>query len=227
MRRALSVFLPLLAVLALATWRARGPEPKPATAPPREFSAARAMDVLRATLAEQTPHPVASPANARVRDRIVARFRDLGYPANVHRTFACNAHAVCANVDNILAGAPNAAVLLVAHYDSVGAGPGASDDGMGIATLLEIARAIRGERFHNSVAFLVDDGEEAGLLGAEGFVAQGGAPRIVINVENRGTYGLSNMFETSRGNRWLVRHLARALERPQGSSLFYAIYNLL
>ena len=34
-------------------------------------------------------------------------------------------------------------VLLAAHYDSVGAGPGASDDGMGMATLLEIARAIR------------------------------------------------------------------------------------
>jgi hypothetical protein len=75
----------------------------------------------------------------------------------------------------------------------------------------------------------VDDGEEAGLLGAEAFVNDPAARsvRVVINVENRGTLGLSNMFETSRGNRWLIRHLASALERPAATSLFYAIYNVL
>ena len=35
------------------------------------------------------------------------------------------------------------AVLLAAHYDSVAAGPGASDDGTGAATVLEIARALK------------------------------------------------------------------------------------
>lgn len=232
MRRIAIVVLPLVVVFFLALWRAQGPEPKREDAPPREFSAARAMDILRSNLAEGVPHPVASPANERIRGRIEARFRALGYATTLQRRFACNAHAVCANVENILARAPGATgptVLLAAHYDSVGAGPGASDDGVGAAALLEIARAIRGERFRNAVAFLIDDGEEAGLLGAEGFVADpiSRDVAIVINVENRGTYGASNMFETSRGNRWIVRQLASSLERPQASSLFYAIYNLL
>ncbi len=233
MRRVLAVLLPLLVVLLLAVWRAQGPAPKSEAAPLREFSAARAMNVLRANLAEGIPHPIASPANARVRARIESRFRALGYETTLQRRFACNAHAVCATVENVLAHAPGSSgptVLLVAHYDSVSAGPGASDDGMGIATLLEVARAIRGERFQNRIAFLADDGEEAGLLGAEGFVADAELSRdvrVVVNVENRGTYGVSSMFETSRGNRWLIRHLARSLEMPQASSLFYAIYNLL
>ena len=50
---------------------------------------------------------------------------------------------------------------------------------------------------------------------------------MVICVEMRGTYGPSNLFETSRGNRWLIRPLAKTLNRPQATSFFYAVYNLL
>jgi hypothetical protein len=234
MRRALTLTLPLAVVLLLALWRGQGPAPLDANAPERAFSATRALTVLRGLLAEGVPHPVGSPANARVRQRLEARFRALGYDTTVQRRFACNGNHSCAMVENLLARAPGAAagdvVLLAAHYDSVGAGPGASDDGQGTATLLEIARAIRGERFRNRVAFLLTDGEEAGLIGAEAFVADESLLRDVaaaINVEMRGTYGTSNLFETSRGNRWLIRHLSGALQRPLSSSLFYAVYNLL
>jgi hypothetical protein len=234
MRRAIVLAAPLAIVLALALWRAQGTAPKNESAPQNEFSSARAMKILREVIGDEAPHPIGTEANARVRSRIIEQFRFLGYETSIQSRFACNAGAACGQVENIIArtpGAPNAdTVLLVAHYDSVGAGPGASDDGMGVASLLEIARAIRGERFRNPVTFLVDDGEEAGLLGAEAFVADKELSRgvaVVINVENRGTYGASNMFETSRGNRWLIRHLANSLEHPQASSLFYTIYNLL
>jgi hypothetical protein len=239
MRRALTVVLPLTLVLALTIWRAQGPPPRDANAPANEFSAARAMSVSRELLAEGVPHPVGSPANVRVRQRIESRFRALGYETSVQRRFACNGNAQCAMVENIMARAPGAqagdTILLVAHYDSVGAGPGASDDGMGVATLMEVARALRSEAGRNEtmgnrVAFLLTDGEEAGLLGAEAFVADETLTRdvaVVVNFEMRGTYGASNLFETSRGNRWLIRHLAGALERPQASSFFYAIYTLL
>jgi len=40
-----------------------------------------------------------------------------------------------------------------------------------VASALEIARAIRHDALANPVVFLIDDGEESGLLGAEGFVA--------------------------------------------------------
>lgn len=232
MRRAAAVFLPLALVFAIAVWRMQGPDPQPASA--AGFSAARALDTLRALLAENAPHPVGTPANERVRDRIVSRLRELQYDVTIQRRFACNASAICGMVENILARQPGArnedVVLLTAHYDSVSAGAGASDDGVGVVTMLDVARVIRGQRFRNPVALLITDGEEAGLLGAEAFVADETLARqvaVVINVEMRGTYGPSNMFETSSGNRWLIRHLANALERPQASSLFYAIYNLL
>ncbi len=234
MRRAFAVLLPLAIVLAVVLWRAEGPAPSALDAPDREFSSARAAAVLRELLAEGMPHPVGSPANIRVRERIESRFRTLGYETIVQRRFVCNASSSCAMVENILARQPGTrqgdVVLLAAHYDSVGAGPGASDDGMGVATLLEVARAVRGENLRNRVAFLFTDGEEAGLLGAEAFVLDESLVRdvaVVINVEMRGTYGASNLFETSLGNRWLIRTVAGALERPQASSFFYAIYSIL
>jgi len=234
MRRAIAVLLPLTIVFALALWRAQGPEPKPASTADAEFSAERANAALRALLAEGVPHPIGTPANARVRDRIVARLQAMDYDVEVQRRFACNAAAVCGMVENIIARQRGArrrdVVLLTAHYDSVGAGAGASDDGSGTATLLEVARALRGQRFRNPFAFLITDGEEAGLLGAEAFIADeslASEVKAVVNVEMRGTYGPSNMFETSRGNLWLIRNLAGALDRPQATSFFYAVYNLL
>lgn len=231
MRRALGLIVSLAVILLLTIWRLRGPAPKTADAPPREFSSARAMEVLRDVLREEVPHPVGSAANGRVRERIVARFRAHGYPVRVQRRFACNAANLCATTENILAGtfAKNS-VILTAHYDSVAAAPGASDDGMGVAALLESARALRGERFANPIAFLVTDGEEAGLLGAEAFSADPAllaTAGVIVNVENRGTWGPSILFETSRGNRWLIDHAAGALRTPFTSSVFYTIYDLL
>src|SRR5439155_3250634 len=111
-------------------------------------------------------------------------------------------NATCAPLANVIAELPGDAraetLLVTAHYDSVVAGPGASDDGVGMAAIVEVARAVRNQRFRNTVRFLITDGEEAGLLGAEGFVADPNLTRgvaAVINVENRGTSGPSFLFE--------------------------------
>jgi Zn-dependent M28 family amino/carboxypeptidase len=65
------------------------------------------------------------------------------------------------------------AILLISHYDSVATASGASDDGAGVATLLETARALKaGAPIKNDVIFLFTDGEEVGLLGAQAFVEQ-------------------------------------------------------
>lgn len=233
MRRFAAVAVPILLVLLLAIWRAQGPTPKPANAPPSEFSSARAMATLHELVGNGTPHSIGTPANKRVRDLIYARLRALGYQVDMQQKFACTWLPACGYTENLIARLPNAKgaeVVLVAHYDSVPAGPGASDDGVGVASLIEIARAVKSEKHRNPITFLITDGEEAGLLGAEAYVADDYFPRnakVMINIENRGTYGPSNMFETSRHNRWLIRHLAGALERPHATSFFYAIYNLL
>ena len=224
MRRLAAIVVPLLVVLAIALWRSYGPAPEND----------RAMTVLRALVAEGVPHPMGSAENARVRDRILARFRELGYETTVQRRFVCNARVTCGTIENVIARSrgqgSRQAVVLAAHYDSVRAGPGASDDGMNVAALLEIARDVRGKRFVNDVLFLITDGEEAGLLGAEAFAADPALMRevgVLINLENRGTYGASNMFETTRGNRWLIRHLSASLPRPQATSLYQTVYDLL
>src|SRR5262249_31636960 len=122
------------------------------------------------------------------------------------------------------------ALLIAAHYDSVPSGPGASDDGIGVATVVETARALRGERFRNPIVFLITDAEEAGLIGAEAFVADPsrlGSAAAVINIEARGTKGSSFMFETSTRNQWMVRIMARSLPQPSTTSLFASIYDML
>src|ERR1700738_4472784 len=205
------VFLILAAILAVVMLERRGPAPLPSDAPADRFSAARAITTLASILGDGSPHPIGSAAHDVVRDRVIAQFRQLGYTATLQQRFACNAYATCANVANILAklpGDPSADVLMLsAHYDSVGAGPGATDDGVGVATLLEVARAIRHEHFRNTVLFVITDGEEDGLLGAEAFVADPEVSRGVaaaINVDNRGTSGRSYLFETRRQNRRLM-----------------------
>lgn len=228
------VLLTLGAILAVALARFRGPAPRPASAPANEFSAERALQVHREVIGN-VPHPVGSAEHDRVRDRLAARFRALGYDVTMQQRLACNAHAYCAPVSNVIArrpidGAGGDVVLAVTHYDSVAAGPGASDAGNGVAALLEIARAVRDERTRNPIVFLVTDAEEQGLLGAEGFVGDAsvsGNVAVVENVEARGTSGPSFLFETSRHNQWLIPIVARALPRPATSSLFFNIYELL
>jgi peptidase M28-like protein len=232
--KALLAFVVLAALVGLETCRLGNPDAAPADAPAAEFSATRAIATLH-EVSLDVPHPLGTPAHDVVRDRIVAALRALDYRVEIEATFACNAAATCGHVDNIIARVPGQApgpkaVAVAAHYDSVPAGPGASDDGTGVATALEIARAIRHEALANPVVFLIDDGEEAGLLGTEGFVAdtsRSNDAALIINMEARGTTGTPFLFETSREQRWLLPVLARALPHPVTTSLFATIYDLL
>ena len=107
---------------------------------------------------------------------------------------------------------------LFAHYDSVQVSYGGNDDGAGVATLLETARALTpGRGRANDIVFLFTDAEEACLCGAEAFVSQdplaadGG---VVLNFESRGSSGPAIMFETSRGNANVVGVYGDAVPVP-------------
>lgn len=63
-------------------------------------------------------------------------------------------------------GDPDDVVMLGAHLDSVLLGPGINDNGSGSATILEIARQLRGARIDNRVRFAFWGAEEVGLLGS-------------------------------------------------------------
>jgi hypothetical protein len=228
-------FLLLALILLLSYAGIRPPAPKPASIPAQEFSAERARGVLNRLVGDGVPHPTGSAHNEIVRGRVMNEFTHIGYEPQIQTGFACDEYGDCATVKNVVAridgSAPGAAVLLAAHYDSVPAGPGAFDDGAGAATVLEIARAYKAlPTPKNSVIFLIDDGEEAGLLGARVFVEHhpwAKDVRAAVNVDNRGTSGPSTMYETGDANAWAARLYSRHAARPATNSIFYFAYKHL
>jgi hypothetical protein len=225
----LIAFLVLLGVLRTYST----PDPVDADAPDVVFSADRAEAILRDLLRENLPHVSGSPYNTVVRNRIVAHLEASGYAPEIQSLFHCNPlYGSCSPVANVIAVKPGKtgkhAVLLTAHYDSAWAGPGAADDGAGVAAILEIARmAADFPPFDNDVLFLFSDSEENGLIGAHAFAEQHPSfaqVKAVINLEARGVSGPSAMFETGDGNRSVIRMLSKNVDRPVANSLVYEIY---
>jgi len=211
------------------------PPPKPNTLPDTEFSAGRAREVLKRLVGDGIPHPSGSPQNEVVRGRVIDELAKIGYKSDVQTGFSCDEYGDCGNVKNVIARLdgtePGASVLVAAHYDSVAAGPGASDDGVGAAAVLEIARALKARPTpRHPIVILIDDGEEAGLLGARVFVDQhpwAREIRAAVNIDNRGTSGPSLMFETGSANQWVMRIFAANVKHPATSSIFYTAYKQL
>jgi hypothetical protein len=229
----------LTVAFALALWTGLSQiphsraKPLPADASATEFSAARAIEHVRAI--SQKPHPLDSPEHERVRDYIASEFAKQGLTPQIESGFSelnWGKYHATGNVQNILARLPGYAntrpVMLAAHYDSVPRGPGAGDDGHGVGVLLETLRALRaGPPLRNDVIFLITDGEERGLLGALLFVHEHpwrSEPGVTLNFEARGTSGAAVMFETSTGNQWLIRGLQSAVPDAVATSVAYEIY---
>lgn len=126
-----------------------------------------------------------------------------------------------------------ATVLFMAHYDSVGTAPGASDDGMAVASILQLMReTITRSDAKNNAVFLFTDGEELGLLGAEHYVSQLSAPerealRLVTNFEARGNQGIPLLFETSQKDYTLIKNLNAGVRGTISFSFTPLIYKML
>ncbi len=233
MRSSLLATLVLFAaIFALAIARATPPGPLPKDAPREVFSALRAREIQAGLVHDGASRRVGSAEGARAREFLGRELARLGYAVETQRSFACNRHGTCGEVVNVVGRREGSVkdatgILLVAHYDSVPAAAGASDDGLGTAAVLETARALgEGPRPKRPVVVLLTDGEEGGLLGAEAFVREHPLAKSVkaaVNVDARGSSGPSALFETSDESGWLV-HLASRLERPFTSSLFYEVY---
>jgi hypothetical protein len=112
--------------------------------------------------------------------------------------------------------------LLNAHYDSTPTGPGASDDGLGVATLIEVAANLHALPPPRPVTFLFNEGEEFGLNGARAFVVHDPLASEVdslINIDTRGVSGPALMFETNLPNGPALADYARATRRPYANSV--------
>ncbi|MEV6277866.1 M20/M25/M40 family metallo-hydrolase [Nocardia sp. NPDC051832] len=227
-------FVILLAVAAAAAWEQQPHGHEPESAPAEVFSAGRAFRVVEAIA--QRPHPVGTAEHARVRDHLVAQLRDLGLQTEIQTGIGRYPGALARDVvgmgraDNIVARLPGTnstgTIYLAAHYDSVASSPGANDDGVGVAAVLETVRALRasGTTLRNDVVALLTDAEETGLLGAEAFVTANPDLRgdVIINHEARGAGGPVFMWRSTRPDGALIRAVADT-PRPNADSLSTAL----
>ena len=228
-RRAGLLGLVILVLIAVAVaWDISPRGYRGADAPSDEFSAVRALDVVDEVA--QRPHPVGTDDHTRVRAWLVEQLRGLDVEVQQGVGRWPESHDSgqlgIANVANIVARIPGTdptgTVYLSAHYDSVPSGPGANDDGVGVASILEAVRALReGPAPRNDVVVLLTDAEERGLLGAEAYVHAGGfgeRPSVVINHEARGAKGPVVMWRTTQPDAGMMRIVARAAPHPGADS---------
>lgn len=172
-----------------------------------QFSAVRAMQHLH-VIARQ-PHPSGSAAQAEVRDYLVQQLSDLGLEVELQQK---------PKVDNVVArlfgSNPSGAILILAHYDSVSASPGAADNGAGVAVLLEFVRAlVSGPKPENDFIILFDDSEElpdeftgSKLFAREHRWMQDVKVAISLDTAVKGPISLN---DTGDDNGWLIKALAK------------------
>lgn len=241
-RSAIAAAIVWAGLAALALMAGGAPAPLPADAAPEVASGGRAMGVLERLARGEgervsKPRPAGSAANAAARERILAECERVGLKAEVDVRYGVAVDEQAAGtVHNVVArlygrgglSGPGEAILCMAHYDSVGAGPGIGDDLAGVAAWIETARALRaGPELERDVIFLFEDAEEHGLLGAELFAAQHPWAKdvgFVINLEARGDSGPSRLFETGLGNAWALEAFGRTASAPSTSSVSTELY---
>lgn len=227
----------LLLALAFAPALTRGPSAQEVLAR-TGFDASRAVATIERIAPTDRPAPVDSPEGDARRARLLAEITGLGFQPVVREDFVCRGAvrwngAACGLVRNILfeVGPPGpATVMIAAHYDSVGAGPGIADDLAGVGAMLEIARGMQTRPPARRVLFAITDGEETGLLGAQSFVRTdplAAAVRSCVNLEARGTTGPAIVFQTSHPNSGDIAGLAAQGLPVVANSLAADIYRLL
>ena len=236
MGRLIGLVAALIAGFAIFYSGSVTPGPAPADAPAADFSAGRAFADVQAMGA--VPHPLGSPANAKVRDILVGRMQALGLKPQIQRGPAIEANGALISggtVENVIGVLPGRdrtapALAIMAHHDSVSGSPGAADDTTGVASALEVVRALKTHgQPARDVMIVITDGEEVGLLGAHVFFDSPLAAHVgyVINLETRGGGGRAIMFETAAhngGDIALYRHTAMT---PESNALTVFVYQNL
>ena len=92
-------------------------------------------------------------------------------------------------------------VMINAHFDSVSTGYGATDDGMGVVTTLQLIKYFTtpGNTPKKGVVALFNNGEEDGLYGAKAFVSHPMASFVhtFLNLEGAGAGGRATLFRST------------------------------
>jgi hypothetical protein len=206
------VILVLAALTAKSLMLSMPPSPRGSS----EFNAERAKARLAYILGDERPHPADSAADDLVRARLVTTLRQMGLEPIVRDQTACNEFqkarlVACTRVRNVIAiigPSRGKALLLSSHYDSVPVGPGAADDGIGVATMLEVGSILKDRPLKRPVILSrnVDS---------------------LLNFEARGVTGPVTMFETNQPNGAAIETYGDVVRRPFASSLSTDVARLI
>jgi hypothetical protein len=178
--------------------------------------------------------PSGTSANEKARAYLIETLQLYGFDVRVQEAEAVWREAgVTTRIANLIATRPGAsreAIALVAHYDSVPSGPGAGDDALGTAVVLEAARVLAARPSPRyTLMVLLTDGEENGLMGARALAEDAevrGRLRTFLNLESIGTASPFVLFETGPGTSPALRAWAGA-SGPRGGSYMQSIYDAL
>ncbi|CAI4055415.1 Pff1p SKDI_02G1800 [Saccharomyces kudriavzevii IFO 1802] len=112
-------------------------------------------------------------------------------------------------------------LLLSAHFDSVPTARGATDDGMGVASLLANLKYHMKHRPDRTLIFNFNNNEEFGLLGASTYFDHpwSDLTKYVINLEGTGAGGKAVLFRTSDTSTARI-YQESVKENPFGNSIY-------
>ncbi len=254
LRMRTSALVGVLLIAVFASWRLMPARVAPADAPATEVSGARVMAGVRGVVGDAEggagqPRTIGSEAHARAVQYVVDELKAMGVTAQLQRgempnRFKRTESVQLVNIIAPLGVGPEGAdeyVAIAAHIDSVPGAPGAGDDALGVASALEVARALRAragagagatdrDPYPREVVLVITDGEELGLLGAELFCREHPlAERIgaVVNLDSRGTSGPAFIFETGPDTTALAEIMASRVPHPRTTSVAATIYDYM
>uniref|UniRef100_A0A3Q3FWJ9 Endoplasmic reticulum metallopeptidase 1 n=1 Tax=Labrus bergylta TaxID=56723 RepID=A0A3Q3FWJ9_9LABR len=113
-------------------------------------------------------------------------------------------------------------MLANCHFDTVANSPGASDDAVSCAVMLEVLHSLANQStpLRHGVIFLFNGAEENILQASHGFITQhpwAKQVRAFINLEAAGVGGKEVVFQTGPENPWLVQAYVQAAKHPFAS----------
>lgn len=209
----------------------RPPDPLDMSAPREKFSEARAKEIARKLCDELGPHPIGSRNIVTASEYLASELKKIrGLEVEVQRAQGTN-HLALYNafgmvfnyrVINVVARLPGKnrdALLLNAHFDSPAESPGAGDNGKGASVAFETMRALaEGPPLEQTVILLLNGGEEAGSVGAAGFLQHPWARDVRAFIDLDGSPGgKAVLLQASAKYPALLAAYSRVAPAPQAS----------
>lgn len=205
----------VLLILYLLDWKRIAQVPGPNLLKDLEFQ--RAWNDLE--YISSLPHPYNSKQNEHVRSYILKSMRELEATnqsyitviddtlTNITFESTDNDTLTYFEGDNILVKFEGKSkdlfpILLSAHFDSVSTGYGATDDGMGVATVMAIARYYAKNQPNRDLIININNAEEDYLFGAKAFASHKLSKNVTafVNLEGAGSGGKAMLFRSSNGH---------------------------